>query len=216
MATTKLDVWNMCLVDELGVDPLSDTGEANEAGRVLTRLHDKAVAECLSVGSWNFATETVKLDADTGVVPAFGYPKVFGKPPDWVRTVAVSEDEYFTYPLVNYYDDASYWSADNTPVYVRYVSDDTGMGFDMTRWTPLFARYVASELASRSCMKLTQSRALKQEVDKARDKARRRALNQDALDEAQPKFAPPNSWTQSRWSGNGGPHDRGSRGRLIG
>lgn len=214
---TKLQLWNFALVDELGIDPLSDTGEPIEAGRHLVRVHDQVVAECLSQASWNFIVETVKLDADTGVTPAFGYPKVFAKPADWVRTVAVSEDEYFNYPLLNYYDDQGFWSADNSPIYVRYTSDDTGLGLDMDRWTPLFTRYVSLELASRVCMKLTQSEGLKERVDKARDRAKLAAKNQDAMDDATPKFPPPGSWTQARWGRVGsGRRDRGSRGSLIG
>jgi hypothetical protein len=212
----KLTLWNMALVDELGVDPLSDTGEGVEAGRTLARVHDQVVEECLSAASWNFIVETVKLEADTGTVPAFGYPKVFAKPTDWVRTVAISEDEYFSYPLTRYYDDQGFWSADNSPIYVRYASNDTGLGLNMDRWTPLFTRYVSLELASRVCMKLTQNRSLKKDVEEAMEKAKRLAKNQDAMDDAQPKFPPPSGWTQARWQGARGWRDRGSRGSLIG
>jgi hypothetical protein len=216
MSVTKLQLWNMALTDELGVDPLSDTGEPIEAGRALTRVHSQVVEECLSAASWNFLTETVKLDADTGTVPEFGYPKVFAKPTDWVRTLAISEDEYFSVPLLRYYDDQGFWSADNTPIYVRYASNDTGLGLNMNRWTPLFNRYVSLVLASRVCMKLTQNRSLKEDVDKALDKARKAAKNQDAMDEPNPKFPPPSSWTTARGGRAGGWRDRGSRGSLIG
>src|SRR5687767_10372702 len=125
--TTRLALWNAALVD-LGSERLSDTGDPVKAARELTAVHDQVVAECVASGSWNFAMETVLLDADTGVTPSFGFPKVFAKPSDWVRTIGVSLDEYFAYPLTQYYDDDNFWSADNTPIYVRYVSNDTGLG----------------------------------------------------------------------------------------
>src|SRR3972149_2646024 len=122
---TKIGLFNGALV-ELGHRPLFDTGEAGEAGGELYPRVSQVLGECLSSGSGNFATETIQADADTGVTPAFGYTEVFAKPTDWVRTVGVSLDEYFNYPLTQYYDDDTVWSADSSPIYVRYVSNDTG------------------------------------------------------------------------------------------
>jgi hypothetical protein len=210
---TKLGVFNGALT-AIGARRIADTGEAIEPARELAAVYTQTVSECLAAGSWNFATETIQADADTGVTPSFGYTEVFSKPADWVRTVAVSGDEYFTQPLLRYYDDAGVWSADISPVYVRYVSSDTGMGFALDRWTPFFTRYVELELADRVCLKLTQNASLEESVGRKRDKARKQALNQDAMDEPQPKFLPPGSWTLSR-GGRVSRRDRGSRGSLI-
>ena len=210
---TRLGLWNDALV-ELGHRRLSDTGEAVEAGRELTFVHDKVVGEALSSGSWNFAMETIKAVSDTGVTPEFGYTEVFAKPSDWVRTFAVSQDENFAVPLVDYYDDVNFWSADSSPIYVRYVSNDTGLGLELNRWPAAFTRFVALELAARVCMKLTQSESLLDRIEERRDKARKVAKNQDAMNEAQPKFPPAGSWTTAR--GGRGSRDRGSRGSLTG
>jgi hypothetical protein len=210
---TKLGVFNSALL-ELGHVNVVDTGEPVEAARSLVHAYDRVVGECLAAGSWNWATETIKAVADTGVTPEFGFPEVFAKPSDFVRTIAVSDDENFAYPLTQYYDDVSYWSADMSPIYVRYVSDDTGMGMDLNKWTPLFERYVSLELAARVCNRLTQSESLRETIRKDRDKAKRAALNQDAMDEPQPKFPPPGRWNMARGGGGGG--ERGSRGSLTG
>lgn len=209
----KIDLFNSALL-ELGHNSLTDTGEAVEAGRVLNQVYSRVVADCLSAGSWNFAMETIQADADTGVTPNFGYPEVFAKPSDWVRTIGVSYDPYFSVPLTQYYDDVSYWSADSTPIYVRYVSDDTGMGMELNRWPASFTRYVELELAERVCLRITQSESLRESIQKKRDKAKTFALNVDVMNEAQPKFTPMGSWNSARGSGNRG--DRGSRGNLTG
>lgn len=211
---TKLGVWNNCLL-EVGHRRLSDTGEAIKAGREIASVYDDVVADCLADADWNFAIETIKAAADTGVDPDFGFTEVFAKPSDWVRTTQISEDEYFSFPLLHYYDDANFWSADNTPIYIRYVSNDTGLGLELTRWTAKFRRYVELELASRVAYSLTQSTSLKEKIDKLRDRARKDAKNFDAMNEAQPQFPPPGSWTQSR-SGRLGRRDRGSRNSLTG
>lgn len=221
--------------------------ELGEMGKVVTqnedlrrgldRIYNNVVTECLLAGSWNFAMETVKLDADTGVTPGFGYTEVFAKPSDWLRTHAISTDEYFSTPLLAYYDDANFWSAGSTPIYVRYVSSDTGLGYELTRWPRSFTRYVEMELAVRigeiaiphlrpeyyTAEEGKQRRrdrtiqaARKVEILKEeRDKARRLALNHDAMNESQPKFPPMGNWNRSRF-GRIGQNDRGRRDRLIG
>lgn len=210
---TKRSVWNQALID-LGHRRLSDTGEAIEVARDLAAMWDQTVLECLKVGSWNFAMETIKAVADTGVTPEFGaFTEVFAKPSDWLRTTAVSLDENFSQPLLHYYDDDVFWSAASSPLYIRYVSSDTGLGFDLNRWPPGFARFVELEIAERLCLKITQDRKLKADLGVQRDRARRTALNHDAMDEANPKFPPPGSWTAAR---GGGSRERGSRNNLTG
>ena len=209
----KLSLFNASLI-EFGGRRLSDTGEAVEAGRIIVDVYDNVVAECLSAGSWNHAVETIKADADTGVAPDFGYSEVFAKPTDWVTTVAISSDENFVWPLIDYYDDVFYWSAHTSPIYVRYVSNDTGMGLELSRWPQRFTRYVELELASRVCFRLGGSRDDKERIDKAHDKAKRSAKNEDSMNEPQPAFPPAGSWTRSR--GGGSRRDRGSRNKLTG
>ena len=210
---TKADLFNGPLI-ELGHRVLVDTGENVEAGRLLNTVYTQVVTEALQAGGWNFAIETIRATADTGVVPEFGYTEVFAKPEDWLRTIGVSQDEYFSFPLLTFYDDASFWSADNSPIYIRYVSNDTGLGFELSRWPAAFTRFVELELASRIAYRITQSEELKGTIDALRDHARRNALAQDAMNENQPKFPPPGSWTRAR-GGRGG-RERGNRGSLIG
>ncbi len=210
--TTKIATFNNALI-ELGHGTLDDTGEAVEAGRLCNQVWSRVVNDCLVTGSWNFAMETIQADADTGVTPEFGFPEVFAKPSDWVRTIGVSADEDFAQPLLNYYDDANFWSAAETPIYIRYVSNDTGLGFELTRWPAAFTRYAELELALRVCPKIAKSEF--ERVEHLRDKAKRSALNQDAMNEPQPKFTPPGSWTMAR-GGATSRGDRGPRGRLTG
>jgi len=211
---TKLGLFNNALI-EVGHETLADTGEPVDAGRKLNEVYDEVVSDCLEAASWNFAVETIKADADTGVEPAFGYSEVFAKPSDFKRTIGISQDEYFTYPLLQFYDDQTFWSADFTPIYVRYVSDDTGLGLDLSRWPASFRRYVELELAERVCFRLTQSRSLKKEIGEDRNKARKHAKIVDTMNEQQPKFAPAGSWTTSR-AGRLSRGDRGSRSNLTG
>lgn len=211
--TTQLGLYNAALL-EIGDRNLASLGEEVEVRRVLDLCYADAVGGCLEAGSWNFATRTIRADADANVTPVFGYARVFAKPVDWVRTVAVSLDEHFATPLTRYVDDANHWSADATPIYVRYVSDDVTWGLDLTLWPRSFTRYVELELAWRIAERLTQNASKREVIGRDRDRARRSALNKDALNEAQPKFAPLSSWTAARGSAAG--RERGVRDNLIG
>ena len=212
---TKLGVWNLAL-QALGNERLSDTGNPGRASNELASCYSQVVNECLAAGSWNFAMEDVEITGDTGLITSrVGNQYGFAKPSDWVRTIAISYNEHFTTPLLDYYDDADIWKVDSTPIYVRYVSNDTGLGFDLASWPAQFTRFVSLELASRVGPAITQNMSLIERVEKLRDLARRRALNTDAMNEAQPKFQPPGSWTTARWGGRAR-GDRGSRGNLTG
>ena len=97
---------------------------------------------------------------------------------------------------------------------VRYVSDDTSWGLDLALWPRSFTRYVELELAWRISERLTQNASKKELIGRDRDRAKRNALNKDALNEAQPKFPPMSSWTAAR--GGAASRERGNRGRLVG
>ena len=207
---TKQELYDEALI-EIG-DRTYLTSESKEAVRTLDKVYDQVIAECLAEGSWNFAMESIKVDADTGIEPSFGYSEVFAKPTDWVRTHAISTDEMFYYPLNDFFDENETWSAGTTPIYVRYVSNDTGLGLELSKWTANFKRYVVLELALRVVRRLTQE--YPEELVFLRDKARRRAKNHDAMDEGA-RFKPYGSWTISRYGRSAG-RDRGLRNKFTG
>jgi hypothetical protein len=213
MAATKLGVFNAAL-DELGDHAIADTGEGVERARVLNRRWDRAVEDCMNEASWNFLTESARIYADTGFTAEFGYAKKFDKPADWVRTLGVSEDEHFSFPHLAYEDKSGHWRAENEPIYVCYVSSDTGLA-QLSNWPSAFTRYVEVELAARAAIKLAQGEGQKERIEKDRDAAKKKAKNIDAMDEVQPKFPPPSNWTLAR-AGRSGGRERGRRGSLIG
>ena len=210
---TKLGLFNAAL-REVGDYRLTDTGERVEAARVLVGAYDEVVADCLAETSWNFAMRTVKLDADTGIEPNFGPSEIFAKPSGWIRTFAVSFDDRFQVPVIDYVDDQEYWAAESSPLYFRFTSDDTGTGMDLANWPRAFTRFVELELAHRILPRLSQNKGDKERIRRDLREARREAKNHDAMNEAQPKFSPTSSWTGSRGRG-ARKRDRGNTGSLI-
>lgn len=192
--TTKLVLYNKAL-RHLGERKLSSLSEAREARRYLDDEYDDTLLLCLRAGSWNFATRVTEIEADTTVVPAFGYQSAFAKPSDWVRTTWISTSETLDPPLRNYQDQEGYWLANADTLYVRYVS--SALAGDLSVWPVDYAEYVGVALARTIVSRVTQNDALTDRIE-AREKIYwKRAQANDAMDQpAQPW--PLGTWTTSR------------------
>jgi len=214
MATSKLKLYNAAL-RMCGERRLASLTEDREPRRLLDDAWDENIEdECLEAGQWKFAMRTVKIDYDTSISPDFGLRRAFEKPSDWVVTSALCSDEYFDQPLLQYVDEAGYWYADIDEIYVRYVSNDSGYGGDLSLWTNRFARYVASRLAGLIILKLTSDDDKQMSVIKLEDKYLSEAKSVDAMAEPT-KFPPEGGWNMARRRGSSR-RDRGSRSSLIG
>lgn len=198
MAATKLKIYNGAL-REIGERKLTALTDAVESRRVLDTMWDSEfIDEVLSAGQWNFATRSALVDIDASLMPTpFGYTNAFSKPTDWIRTVAVSEDEYFTHPLRDYKDEAGVWYAEADPLYVGWVSNAADYGNDLSKWPANFRLYVETLLASRVNTRLTQNEHKTEQLFRLAEKRLRKAQATDAMDEAVGR-QPLGSWVRAR------------------
>ena len=186
MATTKLALYNHAL-RIIKQRKLSTVTDSVESRRLLDDEYTPAIGWALEQGDWNFATISAAVEASDVVEPEFGYSYAVPKPDDWVRTIATSGNGDFWPPLGagEYVDEGAYWNCNVDPLYVRYVSDDTEAGLDLTLWPATFALAVAHELAFRIAPHLTTPSASElQELERKRDKAFADARNKDARNQA--------------------------------
>lgn len=161
---------------------------------------------------------SLQIDYDTAVSTSFGYNRAFSKPTDWCLTSAVCSDEYFSSPPLNYRDEGAYWYADIDTIYVRFVSDDSAYGGDLSLWTPKFTEFVAAHFAGKIILKLSGDKTKWEMIEHPRTGIRKKKLDEakshDAM--ADPvKFLPPGGWRHSRRNG-GRSGDGGSTGSLTG
>jgi hypothetical protein len=203
MAATKLKIYNGAL-REVGERKLAALTDSVESRRVLDTVWDSEfVDEVLSAGQWNFAARSALVDIDASITPPFGYTNAFTKPTDWVRTIALSEDEYFAYPLRDYTDEAGVWYAESDPLYVKWVSNGADYGNNLANWPANFRIYVETLLASRACTRLTQNENKTEQLIKLSDRRLRKAQATDAMDEAVGR-QPPGNWVLSRHGSRSG------------
>ena len=195
---TKLQVYNLALIQMKASTVV--TSEENEATRTMDAWWDLVVSGALEAGFWKFAMRSCRIDADADVTPTFGYTKAFNKPDDWVKTYDLSLSEYFDPPHYDWIEESNLFFSDAEPLYLRYVSNSTGYGLDLTRWTSRFTKAVASELAFRASPKAAgtsdsfNEKLMKQAVLDMSD-----AKTFEAMREP-PKHLPQGRWNSGRFS----------------
>jgi hypothetical protein len=195
---SQLNVYNDAL-RLVGERQLVSLDENREPRRLLDAVWDGAVEYCLEQGQWNFAIRSQQLDYSPSVEPPFGYRRAYNKPDDYVRTVSISADPYFSDGLMQYTDEAGYWFCDLDIIYLRYVSKDLSFGKDTSLWPQTFRHYVAAYLAWQIAPRIKNDI----DVDKLEKQYRMKksdALAKDALQEAA-KRIPDGCWVRSRSGG---------------
>lgn len=216
MSANRLALYNGALA-LLGERSVASLTEDREPRRLLDEVWTRgngAVRAILEQGLWNFAIRTIKSEYDTDVTPDFGFRRAFSKPTDWVRTAAICSDEYFTRGLTQREcnDERGYWFADLDEIYVRYVSDDSTYGSDLSLWPESVMLYAHAYLAREIAPRLKA--ASFEDMEALAKRRLRDARSKDAMNEGA-GIPEPGRWVQARHAG-GWRRDGGSRGSLIG
>lgn len=200
MATTKLNIYNQALI-QLKQSTLASLTEEIEARYVLDELYEPVTKEMLEKGHWTFAMRSVSITEDTAITPAFGYSMAFNFPDDWVRTYALSLNEFFNPLFHDWMEEANLLFANAGPLYLRYVSNSaSGFGMDLTRWTGRFTKAVAFEMAYRGAPKIAgSSDSFIEKLEGDAVKAVDEALQFEALREPG-KQLPQGRWTSGRFN----------------
>lgn len=195
----KLSLFNDALLI-LGERKLASLSEAREPRRALDDTYDKALDYCLEQGFWNFAMRAIQVDSSASVTPTFGYQFAFPKPSDFIRMYRQSANPTLDPPLLDIVDEPNYWFANVDPLYVKYVSNSTAYGKDLSLWPETFADYVANRMALKTCKRIT-GKDPGDDLIKAEKRARMDARAKDAMNEP-PGFPPAGTWVRARTRGN--------------
>lgn len=167
--------------------PISALTDTDESRYTLDTVYDDVVAMALSAGNWNFAGRSVAIEASTDVEPEFGFAYAVEKPSDWVRTVQIAGNGDF-WPQLDageYVDEGEFWNCNVDPLYIRYVSDHTSYGGDLSLWPAAFSDYVEWELASHIAPHLTSMSVSELDwIEKQKQRALNQARSLDAFNQA--------------------------------
>lgn len=198
MATpTRLSIYNGAL-SICGTASLASLSEDREARYLLDEAWDSDTIDgCLESGFWNHALRTVQIEYSTSIEPPFGYRRAFDKPSDLKKLQSMCMDEYFKSPILQFQDEGNYWFADIDTIYVRYVSNDSSYGLDLSMWPVSFTRFVEASFAERIIKRLTDGTEDEKVVMAKLKKYRTDALANDAMKDPA-SFPPPTGWQMAR------------------
>lgn len=169
----QLAIYNVALA-HLGERRLASLAEPREPARVLNDEWTAAVNGCLQMAPWSFATRTQQVNAAGGGAGPFA--NRLPKPADWLRTADIAADGALTVPLDGYLEEGMFWFAAPATIWVRFVSNDPGYGYNVGGWHQPFADLVALALAARACRRLTGAGDMLGDLIKLREQAGQEAL----------------------------------------
>ena len=199
--TTRLELYNRAL-RYVGQPKIASLSEESESRYVLDDVWDEgAIDSCLEQGLWNFAMRTISLSYSPSVTTPFGYSRAFDIPSDWIRTYQLSIDENFITPLDDFQEATGYWLCNFDDIYIRYVSNDSEYGNDLSRWPKSFERYVAMYMANEASPRLRANGSESDRLDKDLERALYDAKAKDAVNTGT-KYPPKGAWVLARRGSN--------------
>lgn len=190
---TKLSVFQGAALILGERKPASLSENTATRRRLDTAWDNEGVKRCLKRGLWNHAIRAIRLDYSPSVEPEFGLSRAFDKPTDWVRTAIVASDEYFRNAIIRYSDENGFWTADYDFIYVKYVSDDTLFGLDLSLWPENFTAFVECSLARAVAKATTGSSVDADDLERREKRLLIQARSTDSMDE-------PTQFTRSLWA----------------
>lgn len=180
---------------------LSSLTEVNPARTALDDAWEPAVNFLLAKGLWNFAMRSVVAET-SDLSTEFGFTYVFEKPDDWVRTASISDRADNSEGFEKYDDRTGYWLADVDTLYIKYVSDDDGYGWDVSAWRQPFAKALEAYLAFECGLPISSDKGNRNDLYTLFKTRLKDAKSLDAVDERVQRM-PPGRLVRSRLvSGN--------------
>lgn len=199
-AALKLEIFNDTLVEHLGERAVT-ANENRESRLVLEQFwkDGRFIDECLEEGDWSFAIRTLEIQYDPALEPDYGFSRVFPKPDDCKRLVALSPDPDFNVRLdeTGYRDENGYWFTYNDVIYASFISNLEEYGRDPSKWPEYFLDYMKARLARKACKRITQSDSRLEELMKTERRLLMNARGKDGMNKPSVKMNR-GSWNKAR------------------
>ncbi len=209
--TDKLSLYKGTL-RVLGERPIASLTEDRPPRHTLDDIWDSGIIDlALQAGFWHFAMRTIQIEYTGDFTPPFGYQRAFEKPADWIRTAAISLDDYFNTPLNRFADEAGYWFADQDTLYIKFISNREDFGGDIGKWPINFCRYFETLMAAEAAERITQNRVKKGDLVQIAESLATKARSTDAMNQPV-SFPPRGNWATARmrgWSSSFGRYSGG-------
>ncbi len=187
---SEVGICNSALT-KIGAGRVVALDDGSKNANACAELYPKLRDDLLRRHVWNFACVRLKL-ARLAAAPVFGYAYAYQLPSDWLRTVAVYEDDAAA-ALADYRIEGRTILSSAEALYLLYiraVTDPNDMPSD-------FREALACLLACDLSVPIAQSWSLRQEMGDAFRDAVARAKSVDAVEDC-PEPMPAGSWVTVR------------------
>lgn len=151
----KIDIFNNALT-ALGEDRLINPGDTSDRAQLLEAVFPLMRDATLRAHPWNFALYRTTL-APASTAPAYGYAKAYELPTDpWCLRVYELADKHIKYDV----EGRKLLTDAGAPLHARLIVRVEEIGL----YDPLCVDACALRLAWRVCYRLTENRALQQDI----------------------------------------------------
>jgi hypothetical protein len=187
---SEIGICNSALT-KIGANRIVALDEGSRNANACAELYPKLRDDLLRTHAWNFATVRLKL-ARLASTPAFGFAYEYQLPVDWLRTLAVYDNDGGA-GLVDYRIEGRRLRASAEDIYLRYVRVVT----DANEMPSDFREALAAMLARDLAIPIAQSNSLREIMGEAFRDALGRAKSTDAVEDF-PEAMPQGSWVTAR------------------
>lgn len=191
---TEVGIANAAL-RRLGATRIASFTDGSKSANCVLDFYEETRDELLRSHPWNFARSRQKL-AQLATAPAFGFDYAYGLPSDWMRTVAVHDNDAGE-GTIEYSEEIQGGQgvilASSSAVYLSYVAFIS----DPNRMPADFRKALSRLLATAMAIDLTKSNTIRSECDDEAKSLVRRAKSTDAQGSS-PVRRPQGSWAAVR------------------
>jgi hypothetical protein len=183
-------ICNSALI-KLGASTITSLTEGSKNANLCGEQYGKTRQALLRQHPWNFAIARAKL-AQLAAPPPFEFAHAYQLPSDWLRTLAVSDNEGGV-GAIEYRIEGRTLLAGADDVYLRYVKDET----DPNAMDASFREALAFALAADLAIAITQSSTTRDQMLQGLNAALLAARSIDAIEDF-PEPDPDPAWVAAR------------------
>ena len=183
-------ICNSALI-KLGASTILSLTDGSKNANLCNAQYEKVRDELLRMHPWNFAMARAKL-ARLAQAPVFGYANAYQLPADWLRTVAVHDNDAGA-GAAEYRIEGRTIASDAEALYLRYVA----VIADPNEMPVSFQEALSWRLAADLAQAVTQSTTVMEAMERGFRGAMSAARSIDAIEDF-PEALPVSDWITGR------------------